>query len=1035
MATATAKSPPGRALVIVESPTKAATIKKYLGEGFDVQASVGHIRDLVERKGDLPDGDPRRDQKWVKYGVNTANHFETLDEIYVVPKDKERQVAALKKALSGVDHLYLATDDDREGEAISWHLLQVLKPKVQTRRLVFHEITKEAIQKALASTRPLDDHLVQAQRTRRVVDRLYGWDVSELLWRKIKPGLSAGRVQSVALRLLVERERERARFVAADWASVHGAFVAGAAGLEATLVSLGDQKVASGKDFDPTTGKLHRGYLHLDLTTAQRLCAQLADRPAQVDRVETRPQTLRPAPPFTTSTLQQEANRKLRWAARQTMQVAQRLYESGFITYMRTDSVNLSAEAIAAARGLIADQYGAAYVPAEARRYKNHVANAQEAHEAIRPAGRQFAPIAEVAAAVGPAEARLYELIWKRTVASQMADAQVEQTTVDIAVDHATFRTSGRVTRFAGFLKAYVEGSDDPDQALADRDTALPPLDKGQLLGWGQPPLRAVNHTTQPPARLSDAALIKALEEKGIGRPSTYAAILQGLLDKEYCFRKAQALVPTLLGMVVVRLLEDHMPHLVDYAFTAKMETRLDRIASGHDDFTSYLCGFYESGFDQDGGRILGLQALLAAVRDRIDPSTASTLELGNTDAGELAVVRIGRFGTFVKVGDRTANVPDDQEPDQMTVARAVELVQAKGKADAPIGTDPTTGKPVFLKNGRFGWFLQLGHPSDGDDRKNASLSKGMSAESVTLELALRQLALPRLLGKNNNGIAMTAHAGRYGDYVQAGEDRRNLPPGLWAIDATQAQAQALFDKPRALNGREQLRELGVHQDRTVALWSGRYGPYVTDGVRNASLKANADLDALDLAKALALLDAKQQAAQGKVVGTDPDNGQPIRLIEGRFGPYLTNGSVNASLARGTKGDELTLEGALDRLRHFGKPVKVKGKRKAGKAAGAATPAKSAKSATTTAAATKATAAAKKAAGKTNTATASKTATKPTKAAKAPKQATASKAPANAAKVIKKPAAASASKAAKATAPEPPAVLPPAKVVRRPAAR
>ncbi|MBM4344711.1 MAG: type I DNA topoisomerase [Deltaproteobacteria bacterium] len=1015
MATSTQKTArrDGRALVIVESPTKAATIKKYLGNGFEVLASVGHIRDLVERKSDLPDGDPRRDEKWVKYGVNTANHFETLDEIYVVPKDKQPQVTVLKRALGGADQVYLATDDDREGEAISWHLLEVLKPKVETRRLVFHEITKEAIHKALQSPRPIDDHLVRAQRTRRVVDRLYGWDVSELLWRKIKPGLSAGRVQSVALRLLVERERERARFVSADWASVHGAFATEAAGLEATLVALGDQKVASGKDFDPTTGKLHRGCLHLDLTTAQRLCAQLAGRPAAVDRVDTKPQALRPAPPFTTSTLQQEANRKLRWPARQTMQVAQRLYESGYITYMRTDSVNLSAEAITAARGLVADQYGAAYVPAEPRRYKNHVANAQEAHEAIRPAGRQFAPIAEVAAAVGTADARLYELIWKRTVASQMADAQVEQTTVEIAVDHATFRTSGRVTRFAGFLKAYVEGSDDPDQALTDRDSALPPLVAGQALAWGQPPLRAVDHTTQPPARLSDAALIKALEDKGIGRPSTYAAILQGLLDKEYCFRKAQALVPTLLGMVVVRLLEDHMPHLVDYAFTARMETRLDRIASGRDDFTSYLCGFYESGFDQDGGRILGLQALLASVRDRIDPGTASTLELGSTDDGQLAAVRIGRFGTFVKVGDRTANVPDDQEPDQMTVARAVQLVQAKDRADAPIGTDPASGKPVFLKNGRFGWFLQLG-ANGGDERKNASLSKGMDPQQLTLDVALRQLALPRELGPGKGGVAITAHAGRYGDYVQQGEDRRNLPAGVWAIDATLAQGQALFDKPRAQNGREQVREIGQHEGRTVALWSGRYGPYVTDGVRNASVKANVDLDALDLAVALRLLDARQEASQGKVVGADPDTGQPIRLIEGRFGPYLTNGAVNASLARGTRTDELTLDGAIDRLRHFGKPVKAKGKRRPGKAVGSATAAPSKRGAPPTA--PRQTKAAKP------TTPRAKATAKPKTSAK-PKATTKPKAPAN----PNAPAA--------PTKAEAPAPAPAAKIVRRPATR
>ncbi len=939
----------GRALVIVESPTKAGTIRKYLGEGFAVEASVGHIRDLVERKSDLPEGDPRRDdKKWVKYGVNCANHFETLDEIYIVPEDKKRQVATLKKALQGVDCLYLATDDDREGEAISWHLQEVLQPKMEVRRLVFHEITREAIQEALAQPRPLNMALVNAQRTRRIVDRLFGWDVSELLWRKIKVGLSAGRVQSVALRLLVQRERERMAFVSADWASVHGLLAATSdvAPFEATLTQVAGTRVASSKDFDPTTGKLGKGPLHLDFLAAQALRDRLLGQRATVHAIDIKPQTLRPSPPFTTSTLQQEANRKLRFSARQTMQVAQKLYESGYITYMRTDSQHLSTEAISAARSLIAEQYGAAYLPAQPRVYKTKVANAQEAHEAIRPAGRQFASMAEVASAVGSQEARLYELIWKRTVASQMADAQVEQTAVDIAVADVLLRATGRVTRFAGYLKAYVEGSDDPDQALQDRDSVLPPLQQGQQLVWGDPPLRAAGHTTQPPARLNDASLVKALEEKGIGRPSTYAAILQNLLDKSYCFRKGQALVPTFMAMAVIKMLEDHLPDLVDYDFTAIMEGKLDLIAAGKGSISAYLRAFYEDGFVEPGKTTQGLQALLATVRDAIDPVQASGVPIGATADGQGVAVRIGKFGTFVKIGDKTANLPEDQEPDQLSVVRALELVAQKAKADAPFGADPLTGKPIYLRNGRFGWFLQLGGAgkADDDDKKNASLSKGMEPGSVTVELALRQLALPRTLGGDKDGVVVTAHVGRFGDYVQRGEDRRNLPATLWAIDADLATALRLLDQPRNVGNRELVREIGVYEDKTVALWTGRYGPYLTDGTGNATLKATVDPQTLTLAAALQLLEAGEIARNGKVVGIDPDNGQPVRLIDGRFGPYLTNGQTNASLARGTTAEEVSLELALDRLRHFGKPAKAgKGGRKgrgatARPAARAATP-------------------------------------------------------------------------------------------------
>ena len=1039
------KPPGGNVLVIVESPTKANTIRKFLGEGYEVEASVGHVRDLVERKTDLPEGDPRRDQKWIKYGVNTENGFETLEEVYLVPAQKKRQVALLKQALKRADQLFLATDDDREGEAISWHLAEELEPKIPVHRLVFHEITREAIANALANPRELDVNLVSAQRTRRVIDRLYGWDVSEVLWRKIKPGLSAGRVQSVALRLLVERERERIAFVRADWSSVHANLLQAKEGFEAHLTQVDGQRVATGKDFDAATGEPRLGVLVLDRAAAVSLVNGLQTGSAVVQQVETKPQTLRPAPPFTTSTLQQEANRKLRWSARQTMQTAQRLYENGHITYMRTDSVTLSTQAIDAARHLIAEQYGAAFLPAKPRQYQTKVANAQEAHEAIRPAGTRFASPTEVAAAVSNDEARLYDLIWKRTVASQMADAQVEQTSVDIGVQasdggqKALLRASGRVTRFAGFLKAYVEGSDDPEATLADRDDALPALKVGDHLQWGDPPLHAQHHTTQPPARLSDATLVKALEEKGIGRPSTYAAILQNLLDKVYCFRKGQALVPTFMGMAVVTMIRNHMPHLVDYAFTARMEERLDRIASGEDDVSAYLRGFYSDGLDFGGEHVAGLRQMLAAVRDKIDPQEASSVTLQHPGQPPL-VVRIGKYGTFVKLGERSATVPDDVAPDEMTLARAEQLIEQKAKGDAPLGSDPASGRPVYLKNGRFGWFLQLGANDEPiEDRKNASLSKGMEPESVDLVLALRQLTLPKVLGSDAaSGQPVTAHAGRYGDYVQLVEERRNLTPGRFAVDATFEEAIALLAKPKSRGGREHLRDIGqTAEGLTVAVWSGRFGPYVTDGTRNATIKVT-ELETIALARALELLAAADKARTGDVLGTDPQTNQPVRLLAGRFGPYVTNGAVNASLARGTQPEEINLEMALDRLRHFGKPAKTKGKGRGAKA-NAKTGAK-----TATATAGKAKSTTVKASGGANSAAgAATTAKSPTeKTAPAAKKPAATKTPATK-KAVAKPtpptgkvindAVGKASKAPAVQAPVEPVSAPPKStvVVRR----
>ena len=937
----------GISLVIVESPTKANTLKKFLGSSFLVEASVGHVRDLVTKKTELPAGDPRRDQPWVHYGVNIDNHFEPLEEVYLVPAEKKRQVDTLKHALSKADRLFLATDDDREGEAISWHLQQVLKPKVPTERLVFHEITKEAIQDALNHTRKLDDDLVSAQRTRRVVDRLFGWDVSEVLWRKIKPGLSAGRVQSVALRLLVERERERMAFVSANFWDVLARLKAQNQGFEATLQKLGQKRVATGRDFDANTGKLTtKDTIVLNGDEAHALCARLDGQPAKVVHAEVKPQTLRPAPPFTTSTLQQEANRKLRFPARQTMQVAQKLYENGFITYMRTDSVTLSEQAVTAARAVILQQYGEKWLPPQPRRYQTKSANAQEAHEAIRPAGTQFPNIHDVERTVGRDGARLYELIWQRTIASQMPDAQVEQTTVDIAIVDAIFRASGRTTRFAGFMRVYAEETDDePDEKAAEKgDRPLPILQAGDAVQWGDKPnLEARGHDTRPPARLNDASLVKALEEKGIGRPSTYAAILQNLIDKEYAFRKANALVPTFMGMAVTQMLEKHMPHLVDYDFTAKMEDRLDAIARGEDKCGDYLRDFYEKGFGA-GSRVLGLTQMLADVRDHIDPAEASSVPIGHTPQEEAVVVRIGRFGTFLKVGDKTANIPDGLAPDELTIQKAQELIEEKARGEAPLATDPVSGLPVFVRNGRFGPYLQLGvgNKDSAEKPKMVSLSKGMTPENMTLEKALLQLQLPKTLGKDpKSGEPVVAHVGKFGDYVKCGEESRTLPTGCYACTVGLDEALNLLKQPKSVAGKQHVMDLGVRPSdgKMVSVWQGRFGRYVTDGTTNKTLPQTAVLEELTLENVEALLAAAAEARAGKLVGVDPQSKTEIRLIDGRFGPYLTNGLVNASIERGMQKDEITLEIALDRIQNYGKPVKAKTKGRGGKSSAAKAPA------------------------------------------------------------------------------------------------
>ena len=907
----------GMKLVIVESPTKANTIRKYLGPGYMVEASVGHVRDLVTRKTDLSAKDKRRQESWIKYGVNIENGFEPLEEIYRVPPNKKAQIDALKRSLKDADALYLATDDDREGEAISWHLVEELKPKVPVHRLVFREITERAIQSALSMPRDLDMRLVNAQRTRRVLDRLYGWDVSQVLWRKIKPGLSAGRVQSVALRLLVARERERIAFVQSEyWDLLAKLRKEGAEHpFDATLVRVNNVRIANGRDFDQTTGKLTNAKaMVLDGDAARALVARLADKPVVVKSREVKPVTQKPHAPYTTSTLQQDANRRLRFPAARTMRVAQSLYEKGFITYMRTDSTTLSQQALGAARSWIEEACGANYVPEQARLYATRDKNAQEAHEAIRPAGDRFTTPEDAKDRLSPDETRLYEMIWRRTIASQMKNAQLEQTVIEIGVDNATFRTSGRAVVFDGFLRVQPRSDSGAPQ--------LPLLSEGEVLERdGEEALVPRGHHTRPPARLNDATLVRALEDKGIGRPSTYATIIQHLLDRGYCFRRANTLVPTFMGMIVVRMLEEHMPHLVDYNFTATMEARLDEIATGSAGYSSYLQRFYTDGFPQLDGDVKGLTSLLDEVRDSIDPADASGMSIGSHDDVDV-MVRIGRYGTFLRFGESTASVPEDQAPDELSIEAALKLIEERRRAEMPIA-QTEDGTDVFLKTGRFGPYLQLGTGKDDEKPKMVSVSKGMAPDSLTRDRAIAQLSLPRELGKHpDSDLMITAHVGRYGDYVKTDSQTATLPTGTFAIDVDLEGAIAALAKKKT-RGREKLRVIGNREKDGVeiALWNGRWGHYVSDGETNKTL-GDLDPETVTLEKAVELIKLAREAKIGRILGKDPSCDEDVRLLDGRFGPYLTNGKMNASLPRGMGKDEVDLRMALERLASHGKPVK-----------------------------------------------------------------------------------------------------------------
>jgi DNA topoisomerase I len=832
-------------LVVVESPTKARTIRSFLPSGYRVAASMGHVRDLPESASEIPS--TVKGEEWARLGVNVQKGFEPL---YVVPASKKKVVTELRGLLKGVDELVVATDEDREGESIGWHLVQVLRPKVPVSRIVFHEITPEAIREALSHPRGIDEDLVRAQETRRILDRLVGYTVSPLLWKKIAAGLSAGRVQSVAVRLLVERERERRAFRSGTYWDLKARLEKEANPFEALLITVDGRRIATGKDFDEATGRIRadRDVLLLREDQAQQLRERLQSGRWEVTETEDKPTVRRPYPPFTTSTLQQEANRKLRLSARETMRVAQRLYEEGYITYMRTDSVHLSAQAIEAARKRIRKYYGENFLSPQPRQFTTRAKGAQEAHEAIRPAGTEMRTAEECG--LSGVEAKLYDLIWKRTVASQMADARVTQSTALIGVENAVFRASGSRVDFPGFFRAYVEGSDDPEAALEDRDNPLPRLRVGDVALLRE--LEANSHTTQPPARYTEATLVKTLENEGIGRPSTYASIIGTIIDRGYVERQAHQLVPTFTAFAVTELLEKNFPSLVDTRFTAHMETELDEIATGEAEWLPYLRGFF-----------LGPDGLDQQVRQgeqTIDPREASTIRFPDLPAR----IRIGRFGPFVELQENgetvTASLPDGIAPADLSEAQVAELVRSKKEGPHQLGRDPATGEPVLLLSGRFGPYVQLGEPDDGKP-KRVSLPKGRDPEEVTLETALALLALPRTLGRHpETGKEVKAGIGRFGPYVVHENDFRSLRPEDDVLTVSLGRALELLAEPkRASRSTNPLRELGPHpaDGEPVVVLQGRYGPYVKHGSVNATLPKGVTPERITLEQAIPLLAEK----------------------------------------------------------------------------------------------------------------------------------------------------------------------------------
>ncbi len=859
----------GHKLVIVESPAKARTIAGYLGPDYVVESSIGHIRDLPKDASDVPAA--IKGEKWGRLGVDVDNEFTPY---YVVSRDKKPHMTKLKGLLKDASELYLATDEDREGEAIAWHLQEELKPKVPVRRMVFHEITRQAIEEAVAHPRDLDLDLVEAQEARRILDRLYGYEVSPVLWKKIMPRLSAGRVQSVATRLVVDRERERIAFRVASYWDIEGTFDAGEKHSErmfpAKLHAVDGARVARGSDFD-SLGQLKAGasdkVAHLDRNRAETLVEALHDTTFEVRSVESKPYTRKPYAPFRTTTLQQEASRKLGFGASRTMSVAQRLYENGFITYMRTDSITLSESAVAAARSQVRELFGAEYLPDAPRTYQSKVKNAQEAHEAIRPAGETFRTPAQTG--LSGDEFRLYELIWMRTVASQMKDAQGRSVSIRLGGTAGTgedvvFSATGRVITFHGFLKAYVEGSDDPDTESDDTQTRLPDVSEGDAVSAAA--LRAAGHETKPPARYTEATLVKELEEREIGRPSTYASIIGTILNRGYVYKKGTALVPAWLAFSVVRLLEEHFARLVSYEFTAGMEDVLDEIAAGRRNRVSELAEFYFGSSNGGDGRE-GLQKLVSDLGD-IDARELATFPIG-----EGINLRVGRYGPYVENqgGDR-GNVPEDLPPDELTPEKAKELLANPAGAEQELGTDPDSGLTIVAKNGRFGPYVTEVLPEDAPKSRKArtaSLFKTMSLETVTLEDALRLLTLPRVVGVDpESGDEITAQNGRYGPYLKKGTDSRSIDDEEKLLTITLEEALAIYAQPKA-RGRAAAnpgRELGDDPatGAKVTVKAGRFGPYVTDGEYNATIPKSEDEATITLERAAELLAERRAKGPAK---------------------------------------------------------------------------------------------------------------------------------------------------------------------------
>ncbi len=869
-----------RKLVIVESPAKAKTIGKYLGNDFEVLASVGHIRDLIDTK-DVPS--ELKKTSIGKFSINIENDFEPM---YAISAGKSKTVSDLKAALKNADELYLATDEDREGEAIAWHLLQVLKPKVPVKRMVFHEITKEAIQAALSHTRDIDENLVQAQETRRVVDRLYGYEVSPVLWRKINRGLSAGRVQSPAMRLVVERERERMAFVSASYFDVKAILdsqVSGEPNFEAKLLSIDGKRIATGESFNDL-GVLKSDVRVLTEAEATSLAEQMKSKSVDIEvtSVEAKPSTRRPAAPFTTSTLQQEASRKLRMSAKQTMDTAQSLYQEGHITYMRTDSPTLSAQAISAARSQAAEMFGKELVADAPRVYTGKSKNAQEAHEAIRPAGEVFKRPSEMSGIIFGRAFELYDLIWKRTIASQMQDAKVSTTTAKIKVTGleghgpAEFTSSGTVVTFKGFMAAYEEGHDESreEDESEERESKLPKLEVGQKLKAID--VFAKDHQTSPPPRYTEASLVKALEEDGIGRPSTYASIMSTIIGKGYVTKRGQALVPEWIAFTITRFLEENFERLVDYAFTAQMEEDLDLIASGDLDRSTWLHRFY---FGGEG--VEGLHPTVENVVDS-DPRAVNSIHIADN-----ITLRTGKYGPYIETmvepgsegadenGRRIVNIPEGLAPDELTVEKAQELIDAPIISDRIMGQDPETGFDILFKDGRYGPYVLLDDPK-AEKQKTASLFKSMSPDTFTFEEAVKLLSLPRVVGVDpETETEITTQNGKFGPYMKKGTDSRSLASEEDIFGISLEQALELYKQPK-YGGRRTaatpLKEFGEDplSKLNVVAKTGQFGLYVTDGLVNATVPKEEPLDELTSDRAFELLMVRREK-----LGVEPGEAPP----------------------------------------------------------------------------------------------------------------------------------------------------------------